>query len=107
MNKLHPGVQILKDEISVSKHHYDDIASSTGISVNRLKNLMSGRREMTMKERDILCDCLDISPIDVVMRREDLQERKEFLDLRELPETMKTSLIILHNEVSLLYKKIK
>lgn len=103
---LHPSINVLKDEIKRGNYNYPQIARGTGLTTQRLKNILSGRADITLKERDLLCIFLDISPIDVVMRREDLLERKDFLDLRGLPEQMKTALIIMHREICQLVKKL-
>ncbi|TKK13667.1 hypothetical protein EcCFBP13530_22975 [Enterobacter cancerogenus] len=104
---IHPAVKVLKDEIIRSRHSYNKIAAATHISSQRLKNIMTGRADITLRERDILCEYLDISPIFVVMRRNDIQERLDFLDLRGLPESMKKSLIILHHEICQLAENLK
>lgn len=104
---IHPAVKVLKDEIIRSRHSYNKIAAATHISSQRLKNIMTGRADITLRERDILCEYLDISPIFVVMRRNDIQERLDFLDLRRLPEAMKKSLIILHHEICQLAENLK
>lgn len=104
---IHPAVKVLKDEIIRSRQSYNKIATATHISPQRLKNIMTGRADITLRERDILCEYLDISPIFVVMRRNDIQERLDFLDLRGLPEAMKKSLIILHHEICQLAENLK
>lgn len=104
-SNLHPAVVLIKREISKGKHRYEDISVATGIPLQRLKNIMIGRIIMNMKERDLLCTYLDISPVILVMRREDLFDREKHLDLTGLPEGIRKSLIVLHNEICQLYKK--
>lgn len=103
--ELHPSVLLIKNELLRGKHRYEDVSESTGIPVQRLKNIMAGRLDITLRERDKLCDYLSLSPVVLVMRRDDLFARKEFLDLSGLPEGIRNSLIVLHNEICQLYKK--
>lgn len=73
--QLHPAVEVLKAEIVKIRHSYNKISAKTHISPQRLKNIMTGRADITLKERDKLCEYLDISPIFVVMRRNDIEEQ--------------------------------
>ncbi len=97
--QLHPAVEVLKAEIIKVRHSYNKISAKTHISPQRLKNIMTGRADITLKERDKLCEYLGISPIFVVMRRNDIEERIDSLDLRGLPDAMRKSLMILHHEI--------
>lgn len=97
--RIHPAVTIIKNEIVRGKYRYEDVSSGTAIPVQRLKNIMVGRSDMTMRERDKLCDYLKISPVVVVMRRDDLFKLENHLDLSVLPEGIRKSLIVLYNEI--------
>lgn len=105
--RLHPAVVLIKSEIVRGKHRYEDVSASTEIPLQRLKNIMVGRSDMTMYERDSLCEYLGVSPVVLVMRRNDLFDREKHLDLTGLPEGIRKSLIVLHNEICQLCKKLE
>jgi hypothetical protein len=96
--EIHPAVKILKEEITRTKAKYPNIAYSTKIPVQRLKNIMSGRTQITMFERDLLCAYLHISPFDILVRRDDLFGI-DTLDLRVLPGKLRLILVALYNEL--------
>lgn len=66
---------------------------------------MSGRTDMSLLDRDIICLSLNISPVDVVMRRTDLEEGSQTLDLRYLPEGGRKALRILYAEMLIICSK--
>lgn len=101
---IHPGVQVIKNEIGYLKISYPELSKATHIPVNRLKNILSGRVALTLDERDALCEALNISPLDVLLRREDLRKKNELLDLRELPHSARNGLLIIYNEIKQLSK---
>lgn len=91
---MHPAVTIIKDEIKSLGIAYSEISARTGIPENRIKNLMTGRTAMSLEVRDALCTAIGLSPVNVVLRRHDITANEEFLDLRWMPEDLRTSLSV-------------
>lgn len=91
---MHPAVTIIKDEIKSLGIAYDEISARTGIPENRIKNLMTGRTVMSLEVRDALCSAIGLSPVNVVLRRDDIAANEEFLDLRWMPEDVRISLLV-------------
>ncbi|AZI53413.1 XRE family transcriptional regulator (plasmid) [Pantoea agglomerans] len=86
---MHPAVSIIKDEIHRAQISYAEIAHRTGISINRLRNMMTGRTPVTLDARDSICSAIGVSPVNIVIRREDLTENGDYLDLSWMPDNMK------------------
>lgn len=105
LEDLHPAAALIKSEFVKGKHRYEVVSASTGISLQRLKNIMVGRSDITMRERDLLCKYLGMSPVVLFMKRGDLFNREEHLDLRGLPDDMRKVLILLHNQICVLCGK--
>lgn len=103
--ELHPSVLLIKNELHRGRHRYEDVSESTGIPVQRLNNIIAGRLDITLRERDKLCDFLGLSPVILVMQRDDLFAKTNHLDLSGLPEGIRNSLILLHNEICQYLKK--
>ncbi|WP_410009778.1 helix-turn-helix domain-containing protein [Pantoea agglomerans] len=68
---------------------YEEIAHSTGISINRLRHMMTGRTPVTLDARDSICSAIGVSPVNIVIRREDLTENGDYLDLNWMPDNMR------------------
>lgn len=98
-SEIHPTVSLIKREFFRGHHRYKDISDATGISLQRLKNIMSGRQEITLAECDRLCDFLSISPLMLSIRRDDLFEGNASLDLTVLSESKRRVLILLYIEL--------
>lgn len=99
MSELHPAVTVLKHEIKRKHHTYAQLAHGTGITEQRVKNMMTGRSEMTLSERDEICRYLDMSPVNLVVSRNDLDNRADYLDITMLPEGLRAGLYSLYSEL--------
>lgn len=99
MHHLHPSVAIIKNEMKRGMHTYAIVAEATKISEQRLKNMMTGRTEMTLEDRDAICAYLHLSPVNIVVRRRDLKNNKDYLDITVLPEGLRSSLFTLYREL--------
>lgn len=99
MNGLHPSVKILKHKLKRGQHTYAHVSKGTGITEQRLKNMMTGRSEMTLTDRDRICSFLDMSPVNLVLSRKDLNNQKDYLDITMLPEGLKSGLYSLYVEL--------
>lgn len=93
MNQMHPAVVILKEKISGKNFQYEDVALHAGMSVHRLKNIMTGRSKMYMEERDALCHVLGITPHEVVILRKDPTFKKMETDLDYLPPKIRKTIL--------------
>lgn len=99
MSELHPAVTILKHEIKQKNRTYAQLAHGTGITEQRIKNMMTGRSQMTLSERDKICDYLHISPVNLVVSRNDLDNTRDYLDITMLPEGLRAGLYSLYIEL--------
>jgi hypothetical protein len=94
---IYPPVRVIRDEIFSRKLTYGKISGLTGLSSGRLRNILTGRTDMTMRERDIICQSLGIYPGEVVLQREDLTDNKGFIDVRHFPESLREAIRTLVN----------
>lgn len=91
-HEIYPAVQVIRDEISKRALTYDDVAVRTGMSSGRLRNILTGRVDMTIRDRDIICNTLGIYPGEVVMQREDLTDSQGFIDIRKFPHHLQEAI---------------
>lgn len=94
---MHISVQIIADTLKKRGLNYADVAKRAGISLNRFKNLMSGRTRTSMEERDSICFAIGISPLDVMLMRPDIIS-DGILDLRGFPPEFRNLLAALAEE---------
>ncbi|WP_157032695.1 hypothetical protein [Erwinia typographi] len=94
---IYPPVQVIRDEIFSRKLTVGKISALTNLSMGRLRNILTGRTDMTIRERDIICQSLGIYPGDVVLQREDLTDNKGFIDVRHFPEPLREAIRTLIN----------
>jgi len=83
---MHPAIAIIKDEIHRIQISYGEIANKSGIPLNRLRNMLTGRTPVSLEERDLICSAIGVSPVNIVIRRGDLAESSDYLDLSWMPE---------------------
>lgn len=96
---LHPVVAILKKEVKLKRCKYAQLAEITSIPEQRIKNLMTGRVDMTLNECDIFCNYLNISPINLVSMRKDLNNNMEYLDITGFNSKLRIAIYSLYSEV--------
>jgi hypothetical protein len=101
---IHPVVQVIKEEIYRLGYSYQDVSRYTELSLQRIKNIMSGRSDMTLRERDIICSTLCLSSLDVIVGKNKLNRNRDFIDLRGLPAGLGNSIINLYDEVTKLHE---
>lgn len=89
---LDQPVQALKKEVHRHGITYKELASRTGLSLNHLKNLMSGRAILQITDRDKICSVLGVNPGDIVLQRGDVIDTSVFLDIRTLPPNVQDAL---------------
>lgn len=103
--QLHPAVLILREEISKQKVTYHTISMKAGIAVNRFKNIMSGRTDMTLNERDGICEALGLTPEEVIHLRRDPRFDRGRSELNHLPLKIRGTIFRLCRELQEYYKK--
>ncbi|WP_277972900.1 helix-turn-helix domain-containing protein [Pantoea agglomerans] len=89
---IHPAVQIIRDEITRHELTYDEVARLAGIRPDRLRNVLSGRVTLTVEDRDIICRAQGISPEEIVLQCQDLEDHSGFHDIRPLPDPVQAAL---------------
>jgi len=50
--------------------------------------MLTGLTPVSLKERDLICSAIGVSPVNIVIRRGDLVESSDYLDLSWMPEGM-------------------
>lgn len=96
---LHPIVAILKRELKFKRCKYAQLSEITSIPEQRIKNLMTGRVDMTLNECDIFCDYLNISPVNLMSMRKDLNNSMDYLDITKFNIKLRTAIFSLYSEV--------
>lgn len=87
-----PATQTLKDIIRMQGLTYRDVAECSGLTLNHIRNIMSGRAKLTIDARDKISKAIGVSAGEMILRRPDLQESKSFIDLRIFPEEIQNAL---------------
>ncbi|WP_158399817.1 helix-turn-helix domain-containing protein [Cedecea neteri] len=73
----------------------------SGISYERLKNIMAARSAMTLKEWDEISATLGVSPVNFFVNRPDLhnEENNLFLDISWMPPGLRATAIQYHKHL--------
>lgn len=98
---MHPAVKLIKSEMTKQKITLLQIAHLSDISYNRVRNLMSGRTAMTLKERDSICTILGVSPINFLITRSDLIRGVDelYLDISWMAPELRCTAISFYKEL--------
>lgn len=96
---IHPSVYVLRKEILENHHPYAAISQDTGITLDRLKNILTGRADMSLWEGDMISAWLGLSPFETLLRRHDLRGTHDVLDLTRLTPARRQLLLALYFEL--------
>jgi lambda repressor-like predicted transcriptional regulator len=105
---MHPAIKLMKDEMNVQKMSLRKLQRLSGISYERLKNIMTARSAMTLKERDKISAALGVSPVNFFVNRPDLHtaDNDLFLDISWMPPDMRAATMLFYEQLkSTLIKK--
>lgn len=93
---LHPCVSILKSKIRREKHKYAELSLKTHIPEQRIKNIMTGRVDILLKERDLLCEAMGISTIRLDLESKDNRDNS-IIDISGMPTKLRAAVSSLCN----------
>lgn len=97
----HPASEVLKKKFRDLHLNYSDVARLSGVSLSRIKNIMSGRAHFRIEDRDAICLALGIPPSDIVLGRPDLSATNHYIDVKPLsPEVAQAFRLIVDTLIS-------
>lgn len=102
---IHPAVLVIKQRMLHLGMNQEQVATHTDIGIHRFRNLMAGRTELTLRERDRICVALDITPENIFATRKDEKFKRKYKDLDRLPTKLRNSVLRLCHEIDEYYKK--
>ncbi|MFB5745092.1 helix-turn-helix domain-containing protein [Cedecea sp. S5-13] len=104
---MHPAVKLMKDEMNNQKMSLKTLQRLSGISYERLKNIMAARSAMTLKERDKISDALGVSPVNFFVNRPDLhnEDNDLFLDISWMPPDLRAAAIRYNKQLREVFEK--
>jgi transcriptional regulator with XRE-family HTH domain len=104
---MHPAVKLMKDEMNDQKMSLKTLQRLSGISYERLKNIMTARSAMTLKERDKISAALGVSPVNFFVNRPDLHndDNDLFLDISWMPPELRATAIQYHRHLREMFEK--
>ncbi|SMG61901.1 Helix-turn-helix domain-containing protein [Cedecea sp. NFIX57] len=97
----HPAIEALREEIHHQGLTYEDIARQAPMSLNHLKNLMSGRTRLRVEDRDAICRAMGVDPQDIFLQRKDYMENLHFIDIRHLPPDLQDAIRMIIGDLTL------
>ncbi len=102
---MHPAVKLMKNEINNQRMSLRALQRLSGISYERLKNIMTARSAMTLKERDKISAALGVSPVNFFVNRPDLHtaDNDLFLDISWMPPDMRAAVILFHRQLKVAF----